>query len=157
MHLLFHLNSVESLANTPCFNKTMLVSEINSIRLHSIVSLIVYDVYDNFNQSTIRSISVSPKYVTHIMCLSSICLFFLQMCVHVIFAAARNKKIPSAVPSVTTPTWSWDKIWGGSNDYDDEDSSAWVWVTRLECPKNTRDKVKRPEGPPARSWGPEGP
>ena len=26
-----------------------------------------------------------------------------------------------------------------------------------ERPKGAKDEVKRPEGPPARSWGPEGP
>ena len=28
---------------------------------------------------------------------------------------------------------------------------------RPECPKGAKDEVKRPEGPPARSQGPEGP
>ena len=32
-----------------------------------------------------------------------------------------------------------------------------AWVTRPECPKGAKDEVKRPEGPPARSRGPEGP
>ena len=32
-----------------------------------------------------------------------------------------------------------------------------AWVTRLERPKGSKDKVKRPEGPPTRSWGQEGP
>ena len=31
------------------------------------------------------------------------------------------------------------------------------WVTRPERPKDAKDEVKRPEGPPARSRGPEGP
>ena len=31
------------------------------------------------------------------------------------------------------------------------------WVTRLECLKGAKHKVKRPEGPPDRSLGPEGP
>ena len=31
------------------------------------------------------------------------------------------------------------------------------WVTRPERPKGVKDEVKRPEGPPARSRGPEGP
>ena len=34
---------------------------------------------------------------------------------------------------------------------------TFAWVTRPERPKGAKDKVKRPEGPPARSWGPEGP
>ena len=32
-----------------------------------------------------------------------------------------------------------------------------AWVTRPECLKGAKDKVKRPEGPPAKIWGPEGP
>ena len=32
-----------------------------------------------------------------------------------------------------------------------------AWVTRPERPKGAKDEVKRPEGPPTRSWGPEGP
>ena len=32
-----------------------------------------------------------------------------------------------------------------------------AWVTRPERPKGAKDEVKRPEGPPPRSWGPEGP
>ena len=31
------------------------------------------------------------------------------------------------------------------------------WVTRPERPKGAKDEVKRPEGPSARSQGPEGP
>ena len=31
-----------------------------------------------------------------------------------------------------------------------------VWVTRPERPKGAKDEVKRPEGPPPRSRGPEG-
>ena len=31
-----------------------------------------------------------------------------------------------------------------------------AWVTRPERPKGAKDKVKRPEGPPARSRGPGG-
>ena len=34
------------------------------------------------------------------------------------------------------------------------DASA--WVTQPERPKGVKDEVKRPEGPPARSQGPEG-
>ena len=32
-----------------------------------------------------------------------------------------------------------------------------AWVTWPECPNGAKDKVKRPEGPPIRSRGPEGP
>ena len=32
-----------------------------------------------------------------------------------------------------------------------------AWVTRPERPKGAKDEVKRPEGPPIRSWGPERP
>ena len=32
-----------------------------------------------------------------------------------------------------------------------------AWVTQPERPKGAKDEVKRPEGPPARSQGPEGP
>ena len=32
-----------------------------------------------------------------------------------------------------------------------------AWVTRPERPKGAKDEVKRPEGPPPRSQGPEGP
>ena len=32
-----------------------------------------------------------------------------------------------------------------------------AWVTRPERPKGVKDEVKRPEGPPIRSRGPEGP
>ena len=32
-----------------------------------------------------------------------------------------------------------------------------AWVTRPERPKGAKDEVKRPEGPPTRSRGPEGP
>ena len=32
-----------------------------------------------------------------------------------------------------------------------------AWVTRPERPKGGKDEVKRPEGPPIRSRGPEGP
>ena len=32
-----------------------------------------------------------------------------------------------------------------------------AWVTRPERPKGAKDEVKRPEGPPPRSRGPEGP
>ena len=32
-----------------------------------------------------------------------------------------------------------------------------AWVTRPERPKGVKDEVKRPEGPPARSRGTEGP
>ena len=32
-----------------------------------------------------------------------------------------------------------------------------AWVTRPERPKGAKDEVKRPEGPPIRSRGPEGP
>ena len=32
-----------------------------------------------------------------------------------------------------------------------------AWVTPPERPKGAKDEVKRPEGPPARSRGPEGP
>ena len=32
-----------------------------------------------------------------------------------------------------------------------------AWVTRPERPKAVKDEVKRPEGAPARSQGPEGP
>ena len=32
-----------------------------------------------------------------------------------------------------------------------------TWVTRPERPKGAKDEVKRPQGPPARSRGPEGP
>ena len=32
-----------------------------------------------------------------------------------------------------------------------------AWVTRPERPKGAKDEVKRPEWPPARSRGPEGP
>ena len=34
---------------------------------------------------------------------------------------------------------------------------TFAWVTRPERPKGAKDEVKRPEGPPARSRGPEGP
>ena len=32
-----------------------------------------------------------------------------------------------------------------------------AWVTRPEHPKSVKDEAKRPEGPPPRSRGPEGP
>ena len=32
-----------------------------------------------------------------------------------------------------------------------------AWVTWPERPKGAKDKVKRPEEPPARSWAPKGP
>ena len=32
-----------------------------------------------------------------------------------------------------------------------------AWVTRPERPKGVKDEVKRPEGPPTKSRGPEGP
>ena len=32
-----------------------------------------------------------------------------------------------------------------------------AWVTRPERPKGVKDEVKRPQGPPIRSRGPEGP
>ena len=32
-----------------------------------------------------------------------------------------------------------------------------AWVTRPERPKGAKDEVKKPEGPPARSRGPESP
>ena len=32
-----------------------------------------------------------------------------------------------------------------------------AWVARPELPKGAKDEVKRPEGPPIRSRGPEGP
>ena len=32
-----------------------------------------------------------------------------------------------------------------------------AWVSRPERPKGAKDEVKRPEGPPTRSRGPEGP
>ena len=32
-----------------------------------------------------------------------------------------------------------------------------AWVTRPERPKGAKDEVNRPEGPPTRGWGPEGP
>ena len=32
-----------------------------------------------------------------------------------------------------------------------------AWFARPERPKGVKDDVKRPEGPPARSRGPEGP
>ena len=32
-----------------------------------------------------------------------------------------------------------------------------MWVTQPERPKGVKDEFKRTEGPPARSWGPEGP
>ena len=34
---------------------------------------------------------------------------------------------------------------------------TFAWVTRPERPKGAKDEVKRPEGPPTRSRGPEGP
>ena len=32
-----------------------------------------------------------------------------------------------------------------------------AWVTQPESLKGAKDEVKRPEGPPTRSWGREGP
>ena len=34
---------------------------------------------------------------------------------------------------------------------------TFAWVTRPERPKGAKDEVKRPEGPPTRSRGQEGP
>ena len=42
------------------------------------------------------------------------------------------------------------------NEVEKEVLVNFAWVTRPERPKGAKDEVKRPEGPPPRSRGPEG-
>ena len=74
---------------------------------------------------------------------------FLQpkTCVRRFFAFLHTKYKSTRYPMANTLSIQWLTYYPITD----------AWVTRPERPKGAKDEVKRPEGPPARSGGPEGP